>query len=430
MDSSEVHSYLNSFNNFESQLHQLCPEDFYLNRINHFLELLGNATQDLKVIHVAGTKGKGSSCAFLASILHEAGYQVGLYTSPHLHRVNERIRILNKDNLRSKDKFKGAIDDEALACVLTSLRPVAAAIKNEGNILTYFEVLTVAALYYFAKAQVDIVILETGLGGRLDATNAVDSSIAVITPVSLDHTRLLGTTIGQIAFEKAGIIKNSHQKVVIAPQENEAMDIIFKRCREFGIQPVLVDPGKYENLKIGLKGTHQMINAATAVEVTNILKTMGFSVNDEAMSAGLKNVLWPGRFELLRKNPDVIVDCAHNGASAYALSETLIKEYPQRRVILVLGISEDKDAGAICNNLKDNVGYFFLTKANHPRAHSFNDAEGKDYLGDKPFEITDSVAHALEKAWQIAGPQDVILVAGSVFVVAEAMDYLALKGRM
>ena len=206
MDSLEVHSFLNSFTNYESHLHKLRPEDFHLNRIKHFLELAGNPAQNLKIIHLAGTKGKGSTCAFLASILQEAGYKVGLYTSPHLHRVNERIRILSPENLQSKDNFSGAIDDEELASVLTSLRPFTAAIQNEGNILTFFEVLTVAALCYFANAKVDVVILETGLGGRLDATNAVDSSIAVITPVSLDHTRILGATLDKIALEKAGII--------------------------------------------------------------------------------------------------------------------------------------------------------------------------------------------------------------------------------
>ncbi len=427
MESSEVKSYLDTFVNFESLLHRLGPEDFSLNRIKKFLDLAGNQPKNLKIIHVAGTKGKGSTCAFLASILQEAGYKVGLYTSPHLHRVNERIRILNTDNVRSKDNFSGAISDEELASVLTTLRPFAAAIQNEGNVLTFFEVLTVAALCYFAKVGVDVAILETGLGGRLDATNVLDSSVAVITPVSLDHTRILGSALSQIAAEKAGIIKNSHQKVVIAPQEKEAMDVVLARCREFGVEPILVCPDKYEDLKTSLKGKHQILNAATALEVAAVLKTMGLKIDDAAISEGLKHVRWSGRFELLRQNPDVIVDCAHNAASAKALVLTLMEEYPYRRVILVLGISEDKDAGAICSHLKDSAAHIILTKAHHPRAHLFKEAEGKDYFGGKPFEIIESLPRALEKASQIADPKDVILVTGSIFVVAEAIDCLLNK---
>ncbi len=444
MTAFNPHEYLNSFTNFESLLHKLRPEDFHLNRIQKFLDLAGNPAANLKIIHVAGTKGKGSTCAFLAGILQEAGYKVGLYTSPHLHRVNERIRILNKDNIHSRDKergqfklspfkgdslncplsFPGSISDEELACVLTYLRPFAAAIQNEGNILTFFEVLTVAALCYFTLAQVDVAILEVGLGGRLDATNAADSAVAVITPISLDHTRILGATLCKIASEKAGIIKNSRQKAVIAPQEKEAMDVLLARCREFGIHPVLVNMENHKNLKIGLKGRHQMINAAAGVETVTILRMMGYKISDEAVREGLNNVHWPGRFELLQKAPDVIVDCAHNGASAQALAQTLMEEYPNRRSILVLGISQDKDAGAICNALRDNVAHIFLTKANHPRAHVFTQAEGKNYFGDKPVEIIENLPKALEKALRITGPQDVILVTGSIFVVAEARDYL------
>jgi len=427
MTAFNPHEYLNSFVNFESQLHKLRGEDFNLARIHKFLELLGNPSQNLRIIHVAGTKGKGSTCAFLASILQEAGYSVGLYTSPHLHRVNERIRILNTDNLRAKDNFSGAISDEDLAAVLADLRPFAAAIQNRGDILTFFEVLTVAALCYFAKSHVDVVILETGLGGRLDATNAADSLVAALTPVSLDHTRILGTHLSQIAMEKAGIIKNTRQKVVVAPQDKKVMDIVRARCREFAIEPVLVGPDKYKDLKIALKGKHQAVNAAVALEVAVVLKDTGFKISDEALMQGVKSVRWPGRFELLRKSPDVVVDCAHNAASAKALAQTLAEEYPSRRVFLVMGVSEDKDVQAISAHLKNSVAHIFLTQAQHPRAHVFTPAEAKNYFGGKPVEIVASLSKALQKTIQMAGAQDVVLVTGSIFLVAEAMDYVRLS---
>jgi len=421
------HEYLNSFVNFESQLHKLRAEDFHLARIHKFLDLCGNPQKNLRIIHVAGTKGKGSTCAFLASILQEAGYTVGLYTSPHLHKVNERIRILNTDNRRAKDSFSGAISDEDLAAVLADLRPFAAAIQNSGNVLTFFEVLTVAALCYFAQSHVDVVILETGLGGRLDATNAVDSLVAVMTSVSLDHTRILGPHLNKIATEKAGIIKNTHQKVVVAPQDKEVMDIVLGRCREFAIEPVLVHPDQYKNLKTALKGEHQTVNAAVALEVAAVLKNLGFKISDAALTDGLKHVRWPGRFELLHKSPDVIVDCAHNAASAKALAQTLAEEYPLRRVFLVMGVSEDKDVAAMSAYLKGSVAHIFLTQAAHPRAHVFTPSEAESYFGGKPVEIIASLPKALQKAIQMAESTDVVLVTGSIFLVAEAIDCLAIK---
>ena len=430
MDHPEVISYLNSFVNFESQLHKLRPEDFNLNRIQQLLDLAGLPGKNLKIIHVAGTKGKGSTCAFIASILHRAGFRVGLYTSPHLHRVNERIRVLTPENLSSKDNFSGSISDDEMSVIVNFLRPLTARILNEGGLLTYFEVLTVMAICYFAKAQVDVVILETGLGGRLDATNAMDSAIAVITPISLDHTRILGSLLSQIAVEKAGIIKSTHQRLVIAPQEKEVMDIMLLRCREFGISPVLVCPDKYDDLKTGLKGKHQMINAACAIEVITLLKTLGMKVSDEAIEAGLKQVCWAGRFELLKKNPDVIVDCAHNAASAKALAATIMEVCPYRRVILILGISQDKDKAAIGHHLRDSAEHIILTKAQHPRAHFFTDSEGKEYFGNKSFEIIEHLPAALEKALPMAGPQGIVIVTGSVFIVAEAIDYLCTNTKV
>jgi len=421
MTAFNPHEYLNSFANFESQLHQLRPEDFHLNRIEKFLDLAGNPAKALRIIHVAGTKGKGSTCLIMARILQEAGYNVGLYTSPHLHRLNERIRILSKDNVNSKDDFSGCITDEEIGFTVNFLRPFITQILNTGENLTYFEVLTVIALIYFSKNKVDVVVLETGLGGRLDATNAVDSKVAVITPISYDHTKILGSTLSKIAFEKAGIIKNLHQKVVIAPQEIDAMKVIVQRCQEFGIQPVIVPKENNPSLKISLAGEHQQINACVAIEA---VKQLGLKMDDEAIPKALKYLPWPGRFELLKNNPDVVADGAHNDASAKALAETMKEKYPHKKVSLILGISQDKDIATICKYLNPIASKIFLTKAKHPRAHTFVSQEAQNYFADKSVEIMDNLSIALEKALKQASQEDVILITGSVFIVAEAREKL------
>ncbi len=253
------HEYLNSLTNFESYLHEIMPDDFHLDRIKELLSALSHPETKLKIIHVAGTKGKGSTCAMIASILQQASFKVGLYTSPHLHRVNERIRILDKNNLHSKGDFTGSISDDQMARIINLIRPVVAVIENKGGFLTYFEVLTAIAAVYFAQEQVDFAVLETGLGGRLDATNAFDAGIAVITLISLHHMKILGNNLKQIAREKAGIIKSSRQKVVIAPQNEIAMEVLKDRCREVGVEPQMVH--STQHLTIALKGEHQIINA-------------------------------------------------------------------------------------------------------------------------------------------------------------------------
>jgi len=414
------HEYLDSFTNFETQLHKLGGKEFDLSRVSELLGLLGDPQKDLKIIHVAGTKGKGSTCAFLSHILAQAGYRVGLYTSPHLHRVNERIRILDKTVLERREDFAGCITDEQLALVVNHLRPHIAGMLNRGSFLTYFEVLTAAALYFFKQEKMDLVILEVGLGGRLDTTNAAPSAIAVITPVSLDHMKILGETIAKITAEKAGIIKNSRQQVVTAPQTAGAMSVIVNRCHEFGITPVLVEPGKYRDLKVPLKGDHQKVNAAVAVRTVELLRDQGYKINDEDIARGLKHTRWAGRFEVVRQEPLVIADGAHNAASARALAKTVRDEYPGRRVILVLGLSADKDAQAVAGELKDLGGIVILTKAGHARAYVFKPAQAQQLFPGRECAITANVKEALELALSKANKEDVIVVTGSLFIVAEA----------
>ena len=427
------HEYLNSFTNFETRLHKLNTKEFDLSRVVELLGYLGDPHKKLKVIHVAGTKGKGSTCAFISHILAAGGLKVGLYTSPHLHKVNERIRMLDQAAFNGKGDFHGCISDEQLAQVINDLRPHIAAMINRGLFLTYFEVLTVAAFTFFSRQNLDWVVLETGLGGRLDATNVTESLVAVLTPMSFDHASILGKTLEEIAAEKAGIIKSSRQKVVIAPQRPQVMEVLSRRCREFGIVPVLVEPSPAQELKISLKGDHQKVNALTAVRAVALLEGWGCQVTPEAVTKGLKRTRWPGRFEILNgpargelgAGPLIIADGAHNEASARALAKTIADEYLERKVVFVLGFSTDKDIAAIVRELKSVASVMILTKADHPRAHAFTVQEAGALLTDKISFMVDNVAGALNLALSKASKNDMIVVAGSLFVVAEARTWAA-----
>jgi dihydrofolate synthase/folylpolyglutamate synthase len=415
--------YLHSLTNFESQLHKVTSKDFHLERVKELLGAVGNPQEKLNVIHVAGTKGKGSTCAMIASVLQHAGFKVGLYTSPHLHRLNERIRILDKNNVTSTDEFSGCISDEQIENLLHDMRPSIASLENKGWAVTYFEVLTVIAGLYFVQEKVDFAILETGLGGRLDATNAFDSKVVVLTPISLDHTKILGSTLKQIAQEKAAIIKHTKQQVVIAPQEDDVMDVLKKRCSEFGVNAYSVHPTKFRHLHIALKGDHQLMNASCAATVVDVLNThKGVTITPEALKEGLKHVRWHGRFETLQENPVIVVDGAHNPASIEVLAKTVLDEYAPRKIILVVGLSSDKDITGICEPLKLISDCIILTQAKHPRSYEFSRQEAHDIFMNKEWFITPSVENGLSLALTKAQTEDVIVVTGSFFVVGEARD--------
>ncbi len=419
-----VHDYLNSFTNFEQHLQKVKSYEFDLNRITELLNLLDNPQNDLKIIHVAGTKGKGSTCAFLTHILSGAGFKVGLYTSPHLHRVNERIRVLNSSNINKYEDFAGMITDDQLASVINDIRPQIASMLNRGLFLTYFEVLTVIAFCFFKKQELDFVILETGLGGRLDATNAAESMIAVLTPISLDHTKILGGSLTAIAQEKAGIIKSSRQRVVIAPQPLKVMEVLLKRCQEFGIPPIAVSDDETLSLEVSLKGVHQQKNALTALKVIELLKQWQYKISDEAIVYGLKHTRWEGRFEILRKSPVMIADGAHNHAAALALAKTVVDEYAGRNIILVLGLSADKDIQGIAAELKPIADTIILTKADHPRAYAFSRDEAKELFSPRKWYMTENVNDAIELALSKAKRDDVIVITGSLFIAAQARAYV------
>lgn len=414
------HEYLHSFTNYEANLNSLSKEEFNLQRIEELLGFLGDPQKALKAIHVAGTKGKGSTCAFMGYILSHAGYRVGLYTSPHLHRLNERIRILDQGAIDSTDSFYGMISDGELEDIIHTIRPHVAAMINRGIILTFFEILTVIAFVYFKGQNVDYVVLETGLGGRLDATNVAPSQVAVITPISLDHTHILGKDIAAIAGEKAGIIKNCSQRVVIAPQEKKAMDVLCARCKEFGIEPIVVEKEIETPKAILLKGAHQRVNASVAAHAVEQLKVFGSPSFEGIMQKAIAATRFAGRFELLSDDPPIIADGAHNQISAQALVAAIKDYYPQFNMVAVLGLSNDKDINAFVNEIKPHAKAVIFTKADHPRAHAFTPQEAAQMLGVKPWFIVDDIESAIGLAKEKAKGQDVIVITGSLFVVAQA----------
>ncbi len=329
----EALKYIQGFTDFEvSQDPVQAATRFNLQRLARLCELAGTPQSRFKSLHVAGTKGKGSTAAMLDSILRAAGYRTGLFTSPHLHDFRERIRV------------NGAlIGEQEMADAVARLQPLVDELHRrhpELGRLTTFEMITALAFVHFAERNVDFAVLETGLGGRLDATNVVEPLVAVITSISYDHTQVLGNTLEQIATEKAGIIKPG-ASVVCAPQEDEALAVVEATCRKRGARLALVGRdwtweganssfqvagplGAYAPLSIPLLGIHQLVNATTAVAAIDALRWRGIEVAPEYIREGLENVCWPGRLEVLARQPLVVVDGAHNADSARISTLTAI----------------------------------------------------------------------------------------------------------
>ena len=455
--------YLDSFINYEKKPAYPYKESFKLERIKEFLKVIDSPQDSLRCIHVAGTKGKGSVCAFCAYILKEAGYKVGLYTSPHLSDVRERIRILNPSVSMSQrnEDFEGMISPEELESLVERLKPAIEEYNRNSKYgpLSFFEVYTALAFTCFKEKRVDFAVLETGLGGRLDATNVVDPLVCAITPISFDHTQKLGNTLREIAAEKAGIIKShqspvtSHQPIVItAPQEDEVIKVIRNKCQQqnailyevgkdinfeqisfnnysqdFNIGGAL---GEHRNLKIRLLGKHQLINAAVSVGIIDGLRFYNLNIDIDAIRTGLYHTIWPGRCEIIAKEPLIVLDGAQNIASTRALKETIRENFSAaggsasggryKRLILILGISKDKDIKGICRELYDLADEIVLTKANNPRATEPQNLA--EYFNAKQVYITNNVKEAKEYACRIAHKKDLILITGSLFVVGEARD--------
>ena len=426
MEYRDALSYIYGFTDYERRgLAAYAPEFYNLQRVRDLLALLGDPQQAFRAVHIAGTKGKGSTAAITESILRAAGYRSALYTSPHLHTFRERIRV------------NGAlIPEDDVARLVERLEPLASQVPE----ITTFEIMTALAFAWFAEQSVEWAVIEVGLGGRLDATNVLTPAVAVITSISLDHTAILGDTLAQIAAEKAGIIKPG-VPVVSAPQRPEALAVIEDVCQRQGAPLTLVGrdwtwvsgPATLEGqefsvrqgaeettaLWLPLLGEHQLENATTALATIARLREQGASVPLTAVGEGLRAVHWPARFEILSRSPLVIADSAHNGDSARKLMATLRRHCDHRRLILILGASSDHATPALLSALLSEADRAIATRAAHPRAAepAWLRAQGQE-MGFE-MEQSDSVAQALEMALSQAGPEDVICGTGSVFVAAE-----------
>lgn len=448
----EALRYLNSFVNYEKENSYPYRKSFKLERMEGFLKLLKNPQESLRCLHIAGSKGKGSTCAFIAYILREAGFKVGLYTSPHLVDFRERIRILNpkpktqnKSQIQKLDEFEGMISKSKITGLVEKLKPLIdkyhRASKYED--LTFFEVYTALAFIYFKEKKVDFAVLETGLGGRLDATNVVNALVSVLTPISYEHTDKLGNTLKQIAREKAGIIKcqvssvkcHDFPIVITAPQEKEVMEVMRKKCKKVGAIVTEVGRdiryrktkdgfsvkgiyGRYADLSIRLIGSHQLINAVAAISAVRALQSYNIKVGIDCIRRGLYHTLWPARCEVLSRDPLVVLDGAQNAASAGVLKEAVKENFNYGRLILVLGISNDKDRAGICSQLDELADEIILTKADNPRAAKPGCLA--KYFKDKKTHIARTVKEALGLAVKKANAQDLVLVSGSLFVAGEA----------
>lgn len=337
-----------------------------LERMRDLLARLGNPQDRLRFVHVAGTNGKGSTCAFIERILREAGYRTGLFTSPYIERFEERIRV-NGNNI--------SLDD--LCEVTLAVRDCAEAMDEHP---TEFELMTAVAFCHFARQSCDIVVCEVGLGGRLDSTNVIAVvEASVIAPVALDHCALLGNTISAIAQEKAGIIKPG-VPVVSAPQEPEAEARLRAVAAERGSSLRFVDVhalsgsnddftyGLWSHMRVALAGSYQRINAATALETVAVLQERGWRIPDDAVRVGLAQASWSGRFEFVAHAPDIIVDGAHNEQGAQALASELVVRYPRARIVFVVGVLADKDYASMLDALVPLAAQVVCTEPPNPRA--------------------------------------------------------------
>ena len=468
----EAYAYINSFTNYEKTpgIKRDLSEDG-LARTRHLMALLGDPQESFRSIVVAGTKGKGSVSAMLDSVLRDGGYKVGLFTSPHLHTFRERIRI-NGEMIPPADVVR----------LVEKIQPVVAQIQDEGDsskIPTTYELATAIAFLYFQDSAIDLAVLEVGLGGRLDAVNITTPLVSVITSISLDHTEVLGNTIEEIAYEKAGIIKQG-VSVVTAPQTQQALAVInyIANHRRANLKvvgrEVFLSSGNlpevrldkdgvptsqtftiaYEEgldapqiklrVRLPLMGNHQQVNAAVAIAALLELRKAGLRVEADAVLSGLAHVRWPGRLEVVRRDPlvpIVILDGAHNADSVSKLNQAMYDLFYKQPLIVVFGSLRDKDITGMINELGSSAANVFgpqlkkliITRPNYIRAADPKTAVEAAQARGFDVEVIQDLPGALARAEALAAEEPgtpatapVVLVTGSLYIVAEAREYYGL----
>lgn len=440
MKYQETVAYLNSFINFEKEL-KFNYKRLKLNRVRSILNILGNPQEYLKAIKIAGTKGKGSTANYISNILSTAGYKTGLYTSPHLYDFRERIKLNNK--LITKKELI-----EVVAVVRKAIRKH---LNQGGQKPTFFEVYTICAFYYFYIKKTDFVVLEAGLGGRLDATNVARGIISVLTSISYEHMDKLGKKLESIAFEKASII-NNNSFVISSYQRPSAMRVIRRMAkakkaklyvyrRDFNCKLEKISNLKQSfsyhgfllnlpALKTSLLGEHQLENASCALAVIEVLAILGYKIDNMSIKRAIANTDWPGRLEIVDKEPYIVLDGAQNKASTRVLVKAL-KIFKYKKLIVILGISVDKDIKGICRLINTAADSIIITKSFHPRA-ALPDVINECFKSIKrrDAEITYSITSALKLARRLSKKDDLIICCGSLFVVAEARRLLSNGKRL
>jgi dihydrofolate synthase/folylpolyglutamate synthase len=412
-----------------------------LANIEQLLDALGSPERAYPAVQIAGTNGKGSTAAMLDSICRASGVRAGLYTSPHLVSITERIRLAGHDITR-EDFPRLAAQVRAAATRLA---------ETTGALPTFFEQLTAIALLAFREAGVELAILETGLGGRLDATTAARAGVLAITPIALDHQEYLGDTLKEIAAEKAAIIRTGAAAVVVAPQPGAARAVILARCRECQITPrfatgdirvsgadatgrlrVTFETGAdvYTDVRLSLRGRHQATNAAVAIALAEVLRERGFPITRAGIIEGLETARHAGRLELIAGKPSLLFDGAHNAAGARALRDYL-DEFAGAPVTLVFGAMRDKDLDEIAATLFPVSGELILTRPTNPRAATLDALArlvAEQSIGRPPV-LVESPAGALRAAEACTPPGGIICVTGSLYLVGEVKSLIARRGR-